>query len=167
MMSLSPSDWLAISGLAISVMSIAVSAMVAIWIVDKLQRGLENRQQLKDHLSQEVLSVREQYRDLIRDLTGTTQTPKQIRGRFKTIGIYASDLLRLLNTQFGTPDDILLPFQTELLGIATDCVEYNNASSRNRKFQYRKATIDSILEFERSHDKLFNDILMTIYNEQA
>lgn len=167
MMSLSPSDWIAISGLSISVMSILVSAMVAIWIVDKLQRGLENHQQLKDYLSQEVLSVREQYRDLIRDLTGTTQTPKRIRSRFKTIGIYASDLLRLLNTQFGTPVDILLPFQTELSGIATECEEYNNASRRNRKFQYRKATIDSILEFERSHDKLFNDILMTIYNEQA
>lgn len=167
MMSLSPSDWIAISGLSISVMSILVSAMVAIWIVDKLQRGLENHQQLKDYLSQEVLSVREQYRDLIRDLTGTTQTPKRIRSRFKTIGIYASDLLRLLNTQFGTPVDILLPLQTELSGIATECEEYNNASRRNRKFQYRKATIDSILEFERSHDKLFNDILMTIYNEQA
>lgn len=167
MMSLSPSDWIAISGLSISVMSILVSAMVAIWIVDKLQRGLENHQQLKDYLSQEVLSVREQYRDLIRDLTGTTQTPKRIRSRFKTIGIYASDLLRLLNTQFGTPVDILLPFQTELSGIATECEEYNNASRRNRKFQYRKTTIDSILEFERSHDKLFNDILMTIYNEQA
>lgn len=166
-MSLSPSDWIAISGLGISVMAIVMSAMVAIWIVDKLQRGLESRQQLKDHLSQEVLSVREQYRDLIRDLAGTTQTPKRIRSRFKTIGIYASDLLRLLNTQFGTSVDILLPFQTELLGIATDCEEYNNASLHNRKFQYRKATIDSILEFERSHDKLFNDILMTIYNEQA
>lgn len=165
MMSLTPSDWIAISGLAVSAMSIIVSAMVAIWIVDKLQRGLESRQQLKDHLSQEVLSVREQYRDLIRDLTGTSQTPKRIRSRFKTIGIYANDLLQLLNTQFGTSVDILLPFQTELLDIATDCEEYNIASRRNRKFQYRKPTIDTILEFERSNDKLFKDILMTIYNE--
>ena len=165
MISLTPSDWLSISGLSLSAMAMVVSALVAIWIVDKLLRSLENRQQLKDHFSKEVLTVREQYRELVRNMAGSSQTPRQIRSEFKTTGIYASDLLQLLNTQFGTPVDILLPFQTELLGIATDCDEYNNASRHNRKFQYRKATIAQIIEFEKSHDKLFNDILMTIYNE--
>lgn len=165
MMLLTPSDWLSVSDLALSAMAMVTSAMVAIWIVDKLQRSLENRQQLKDHLSKEVLSVREQYRELVRNMTGTTQTPRQIRSSFKTTGIYASDLLQLLHTQFGTPVDILIPFQTELLGIATDCEEYNNASRHNRKFKYRKTTIAQIIEFEKSHDKLFNNILMTIYNE--
>ena len=65
MISLTPSDWLSISGLAVSAMAMVVSAMVAIWIVDKLQRSLENRQQLKDHLSKEVLAVRELYRDFV------------------------------------------------------------------------------------------------------
>lgn len=165
MMYLTPSDWLSISGLAISAMAIVVSAIVAIWIVDKLQRSLENRQQLRDHFSQEVLAVREQYRELVRNMVGKSQTPKQIRSNFKTTSIYASDLLKMLNTQFGTPEEILLPFQTELLGIATECEEYNNAYRRNRKFQYRKVTIDKVIEFEKRHDKLFNEILMTIYNE--
>lgn len=165
MMSLTPSDWLSISGLALSAMSMMVSAMVAIWIVDKLQRNLENRQQLKDHFSKEVIAVREQYRELVRKMTGSTQTPRQIRSSFKTTNIYASDLLQLLHTQFRTPIDILVPFQTELLDIATDCEEYNNASRYNRKFKYRKTTITKIIEFENRHDKLFNEILMTIYNE--
>ncbi len=166
MTTLSPSDWLTISGLALSAMAMVVSAMVAIWIVDKLQRSLENRQQLKEHFSKEVLAVREQYRDIVRNLTGSTQTPRQIRSSFKTTGIYANDLLQMLNTQFGTPVNILLPFQTELLGIATECEEYNIASRRNRKFKYRKATITAILEFEKHNDKLFNEVLMTIYNEK-
>lgn len=166
MITLSPSEWLSISELALSAMAMVVSAMVAIWIVDKLQRSLENRQQLKDHFSKEVLSLREQYREIVRNMVGSALTPRQIRSSFKTTGIYASDLLQMLHTQFGTPLDILLPFQTELLGIATDCVEYNIASRRNRKFRYRKTTIGAILEFEKSNDKLFNKILMTIYNEE-
>ena len=163
---LSPSDWLSISSIAISAIGIVVSALVAIWIVDTLQKRLDRNHQLKDHFSKEVLGVREQYRNLVRDLTGSSQRPKQIVNNFKMTGIYANDLLQLLNTQYGTPTEILLPFQTELLSIATECEEYNNAYSRNRKFQYRKVTIDAIREFEKKNDKLFNDILMTIYNGQ-
>lgn len=163
---LSPSDWLSVTSIAVSAIGIVVSALVAIWIVDTLQKRLDRYHQLKDHFSKEVLSVREQYRNLVRDLTGSSQRPKQIVNNFKITSIYANDLLKLMNTQFGTPTDILQPFQTELLDIATECEEYNNAYSRNRKFQYRKVTIDAIREFEKKHDKLFNDILMTIYNEQ-
>lgn len=163
---LSPSDWLSVTSIAVSAIGIVVSALVAIWIVDTLQKRLDRNHQLKDHFSKEVLSVREQYRNLVRDLTGSSQRPKQIVNNFKITSIYANDLLKLMNTQFGTPTDILQPFQTELLDIATECEEYNNAYSRNRKFQYRKVTIDAIREFEKKHDKLFNDILMTIYNEQ-
>lgn len=165
-MELQTSDWLAISSLAVSAIGIVVSAMVAIWIVDILQRRHENRHQLKDHLSREILGVREQYRNLIRNLMATTQKPKQIVNDFKITGIYANDLLQLLNTQFDTPTDILQPYQTELLNIATDCEEYNLAYQRNKKFQYRKETINKIQTFEKSHDKLFNDILMTIYDER-
>ena len=163
---LSPSDWLSVTSIAVSAIGIVVSALVAIWIVDTLQKRLDRNHQLKDHFSKEVLSVREQYRNLVRDLTGSSQRPKQIVNNFKITSIYANDLLKLMNTQFGTPTDILQPFQTELLDIATECEEYNNAYSRNRIFQYRKVTIDAIREFEKKHDKLFNDILMTIYNEQ-
>ena len=127
---LSPSDWLSITGIAVSAIGIVVSALVAIWVVDTLQKKLDRTHQLKDHFSKEVLAVREQYRNLVRDLTGTSQRPKQIVNNFKMTGIYANDLLKLLNTQ------------------------------------YRKVTIEAIREFEKKHDRLFNDILMTIYNEQ-
>lgn len=166
MSTLTPSDWLSIANLAVTSIGIVVSALVAIWIVDILQRRHENRHQLKDHLSKEVLGVREQYRKLIRDLIGTEQRPKQIINDFKMTSIYANDLLKLLNTQFGTPTNILQPFQTTLLSIATECEEYNAAYRHNSKFQYHKATIAAIQGFEKSHDKLFNDILMSIYDEQ-
>lgn len=162
---LSPSDWLSVTGIAISAIGIVVSALVAIWIVDTLQKKLDRTHQLKDHFSKEVLAVREQYRNLVRDLTGSSQRPKQIVNNFRMTGIYANDLLKLLNTQYGTPTEILQPFQTELLSIATECEEYNNAYRRNKIFQYRKVTIEAIREFEKKHDRLFNDILMTIYNE--
>lgn len=161
-----PSDWLSVTSIAVSAIGIVVSAFVAIWIVDTLQKRLDRNHQLKDHFSKEVLGVREQYRNLVRDLMGSSLRPKQVVNNFKITSIYANDLLKLLNTQFGTPTDILQPFQTELLLIVTDCEEYNNAYRRNRKFQYRKVTIDAIREFEKKHDKLFNDILMTIYNGQ-
>ena len=162
---MTPSDWLSITSIAVSAIGIVVSALVAIWIVDTLQKKLDRNLQLKDHFSKEVLAVREQYRNLVRDLTGSSQRPKQIVNNFKMTSIYANDLLRLLNTQYKTPTDILQPFQTELLSIATDCEEYNKAYRYNKKFQYRKVTIETIREFEKKHDKLFNDILMTIYNE--
>lgn len=163
---LSPSDWLLVTSIAVSAIGIVVSAIVAIWIVDTLQKRLDRNHQLKDHFSKEVLAVREQYRNLVRDLTGTSQRPKQIVNNFKITGIYANDLLQLLNTQFNTPTDILQPFQTELSAIATECEEYNKAYRYNKKFQYRRATIEAIREFEKNHDKLFNEILMTIYNGQ-
>lgn len=163
---MTPSDWLSVTSIAVSAIGIVVSAIVAIWIVDTLQKRLDRNHQLKDHFSKEVLDVREQYRKLVRDLTGTSQRPKEIVNNFKITGIYANDLLQLLNTQFKTPTNILQPFQTELPAIATECEEYNNAYRRNRKFQYRKVTIEAIREFEKKHDKLFNDILMTIYNGQ-
>lgn len=68
------SDWLSITSIAVSAIGIVVSAMVAIWIVDTLQKRLETRHQLKDHFSKEVLTVREQYRQIVRDLIGTEQT---------------------------------------------------------------------------------------------
>lgn len=165
-MTLQPSDWISISSLAVSAIGIVVSALVAIWIVDILQRRHEYRHQLNDHLSKEVLSVREQYRQLIRNLMATEQRPKQIVNEFKITGIYVNDLLILLHSQYGTPTDILQPYQTELLSIVTDCEEYNQAYSRNKLFRYRKSTINSIQKFEKSHDKLFNNILLTIYNEK-
>lgn len=160
------SDWLSITAIAVSAIGIVVSAMVAIWIVDTLQKRLETHHQLKDHFSKEVLTVREQYRQLVRDLIGTEQKPKQIMSNFKITGIYANDLLTLLNSQFDTPTNMLLPFQTDLYSIVTESEEFNNAYSRNRKFSFRKVTIDKIQEFEKKHDILFNNILMTIYDER-
>ena len=117
------SDWLSVASIAVSAIGIVVSAVVAIWIVDTLQKRLDRNHQLKDHFSKEVLDVREQYRKLVRDLTGTSQRPKEIVNNFKITGIYANDLLQLLNTQFKTPTDILQPFQTELPAIATYTVQ--------------------------------------------
>lgn len=162
---LAPSEWLNIVSIAVSAIGIVVSSMVAIWIVDTLQKRLETRHQLKDHFAKEVLSIREQYRKIVEDLIGKEQKPKQIMCSFKIAGIYANGLLTIMNNQFNTPTDILRPFQTELMSIVSDSDEFNMAYRRNRRFRFRNETIASIQDFAKRHENLFNDLLMTIYNE--
>lgn len=161
---LTPSDWISIAELLVSAIGICVSAIVAVWIVDNIQKKMDIQHSLKGHFASEVLGVRMEYRGLISDLISTKQKPSEIKKNFRKINIHASNLLQLLNTQYGVPNEILLPYQMELQQIATDSNDFVNAFRNDRKFAYRQDTVVAFQNFEKLNDHLFNDILIKIYN---
>ena len=160
----SSSDWIAIATLLVDVVGIVTSAVVAVWIVDAIQKRIDTQRCLRDHFAKELLEVRTEYRTLIGNLVAKKQKPIEIKNIFKKTNVHASDLLKLLKTQYGIDDGILYPFQVELQNIATECDEYIRAYKKDKQFEYQQDTLTQIQNFEKKYDHLFNDILVSIYN---
>ena len=162
---LTSSDWIAISELMVAIIGVITSVMVAYWIVDSIQKKIDNQRFLKDHFASEILSVREEYRGFIQDLfSEKVNKPKELKKNYRIVNIHASSLMELLKTNYAIEPIILQPFFTDLLGIITDCDEYKKAVKGNKYIQFGETTRNTIYDFLSKNDKLFNQILISLYN---
>ena len=63
--SLSVSDWLQLSYLCLTALSITVTAWVALWVTQKVQRQIDTDKTLRNHFANEITEVRSETRKLI------------------------------------------------------------------------------------------------------
>lgn len=99
--SLSVSDWLQLSYLCLTALSITVTAWVALWVAQKVQRQIDTDKTLRNHFANEITEVRSETRKLIELLISEkTISAVEMKRKHYSLQLHINDLLRFLNQRY-------------------------------------------------------------------
>lgn len=94
------SDIIDIISVIVDGIGIIVAGSVAIWVVNTIQKRIDNQRSIKKHLIDEVIEIRRSYREIINQTTCGEFRPKDIKSRLRVLSSRITDLINLINIQF-------------------------------------------------------------------
>ena len=149
------SDW-------ISIASIIVNAILAIWIIKTVQDKVNNKRILKDHLINEIKEVRDEYRFFLNQLFSNKIKPSHIAPWFKLMNIKINDLLDLISQKGSIDKNILNPYQIELRDTITELDEYISNYISDEKILLSPISQIKVIRFQQKYNHLFNKAIVKI-----
>ena len=159
------SDMIDIISVIVDGISIIVAGSVAIWVVNTIQKRIDNQRSIKNHLIDEVIEIRRSYREIINQTTCGELRPKDIKSRLRVLSSRITDLINLINIQFKPKvidKDFLLPYQLDLNQIITDDENFSLEYKANRKFLLTQRSQEKMAVFSAEKDHLFNELIVKI-----
>lgn len=153
--SLSSSDW-------ISIISLIINSLLAIWIVITIQKKLRNRRVLKDHIINEILDIRLSYKRQVEKIHSSKAKPKELLPWFKLMNVKVINLMDIANSKYGIDKQIFDPFQTQLRFIITEDQGYINSFKNNQEVELTDHTKQILLKFLQENNYRFNSAIVSI-----
>lgn len=152
------SDW-------ISIFSVIINSLLAIWIISTVQNKLTNKRVLKDHLINELKDIRIEYRSFLNQLYSNKLRPKQITPWFKLMNIKINDLISLIENKHKIDNKILNPYQIELRDLITELKEFIKCYKNNDLITLKEKSQNKVISFQQKNNHLFNDLIVKINDE--
>jgi len=147
----------------IRILGILINALLAVWIVNVLQKKLANTRALKDYFIDETKSIKDAYKDKIKDIHTDNLNPQHQKAWFKQMNLDTQDLMNMLNSKYSTINEsVLHPFQQELRELILNNPEFENAFKKNKKIIFSEDFKLKISRFEQKNSKLFNELIIKI-----
>ena len=164
---LSSSDWLSLASILVDVVGVIVAAFVGVWIVRIVQTKLDNERMFKDHMASEVLSLRQSYRKFIDDACVGDLKPRAFKEEIANVNQLATDIISILNENFGIDKKVLMPYQMDLNYLISENKNYALSYRLDDSVSFDHAFVSELKEFSSTHDKVFNLIVKSIYTYNA
>lgn len=149
------SDW-------ISIVSIIINSLLAVWIVTNIQKNQINKRVLKDFIIKEFIDIRSQYKDKIENLYNSKIHPKPLLPWFKLMNIKVINLMNIANTKYKIDKDLLHPFQIDLRDMITENESFIKAYSGNSEIKLTDSERSRIVQFLQDNSHVFNDLIVKI-----
>lgn len=157
-------DIIAIVSAVIDFLGIIVAAWVAVWIVNTIQKKIDNLRSIKDHLINEIVDIRRLYREMIEKTINGEYRPRDVKRQLRLLSARVTDLIRLANAQFNNcvNRDFLLPYQLDLSIMITYDENFENAFRNNDLFSLNAISQNDLARFLAEKDHLFNELIVII-----
>ncbi len=150
------SDW-------ISIIGIIVNALITLYIVDSVQRKLNNNRILTDHFIAEIKILRDDYRLFFKELEANTIQTSKILTWFKSMSIKTNDLLEIIHSKNSRIDkDVFLTYNNELRDLITDHPDYTKSFQSNKILVVSECLGIKLLQFKQQRDNIFNKTIVII-----
>lgn len=148
----------------ITIISIVVNGILALWIVKVIQASFANRRTLKDHFISEVKDLRVEYRTVLNNIYAKKLNSKEVIPWFKVMNIKVNDLMDCLNREFNVEKFALDPYQNQLRDLITESEDFIEGYKGNKKLILSASLIEKMTDFHGENQKLFNDLIIKINN---
>jgi len=161
---MSASDWLSFASICVTVISIIVSAAIAVWVVKIIQAKLDSEQKLKDYFCDELKDIRNGYKGVINDIYNNQMTPNDFKNRMNSLGARATDLMAHLKESFNI-ENTLDAYRLELNTIVTESDLYiiSYAHNGDGSLRFSNDFKANLREFEIRNKSIFSDLIQKIY----
>ena len=161
---MSASDWLSFASICVTVISIIVSAAIAVWVVKIIQAKLDSEQKLKDYFCDELKDIRNGYKGVINDIYNNQMTPNDFKNRMNSLGARATDLMAHLKESFNI-ENTLDTYRLELNTIVTESDLYiiSYAHNGDGSLRFSNDFKANLREFEIRNKSIFSDLIQKIY----
>lgn len=154
-LSLTTSEW-------ISVITLLVNSILAIWIARTIQNSFTNKRILKDHFINEVKDIRNDYSIWLNDLSSNKINPKLVTPWFKLMSIRIKDLMLIISNKYDIDKNLLNPYQNDLRELITDNEDYIKQYQKNELLILTEASQKLIIKFQQENNLVFNKIIVAI-----
>lgn len=163
----SVSDVLQLSYLCLTTLSIAVTAFVAYWVVQKVQRQIDTDKTLRSHFANEITDVRSETRRLIEQLMSEdTIRAKDMKRMHYSLQSRINDLLRFLNQRYGIDKkNYLRAYRSTIIELLEKDEIFSNHYESNTPITLSDNTKKELHTLSLRNDHLFNDILLKLYEK--
>lgn len=161
---MSASDWLSFASICVTVISIIVSAAIAVWVVKIIQAKLDSEQKLKDYFCDELKDIRNGYKGVINDIYNNQMTPNDFKNRMNSLGARATDLMAHLKESLNI-ENTLDAYRLELNTIVTESDLYiiSYAHNGDGSLRFSNDFKANLREFEIRNKSIFSDLIQKIY----
>lgn len=149
------SDW-------IDVISIVVNSLLALWIVNTIQRKANDKRVLKDHLIDEIKDIRKLYKGHLTSVYMSKAEARSEASWFKLMNIKVNDLMELINTKYKIDKTYLKAYQVELRSLIMSSSDFENAFSQDKCIDVGATLKRGLEKFQQEHNHLFNDLIVKI-----
>lgn len=156
-------DYLQATQILLSAIEILVTAFVAIWIVQSIQRKNDRDRYLKEFFSKELIQLRADIRDFMKALIRGEAKARDIRRDHNALRIRILDLLAALNQKFKIDKKFLDVYRMALLVIIEGDKNYEDAFANNGVVVFKDETIKALNTLHLNNDHLFIDVLLKLY----
>lgn len=156
-------DFLQASYLCLTALSIVVTAFVGIWVVNTVQRNINNESTLKEHFAKELITLRSDARLLIEKFTSEQLSAEEMKRTHYSLQVRMKDLLNLLNCKYGIDKQYLRAYRSNIPKILEEDASYIGGFVNQSKVKLSADTNQKLYTLSRDNDHVFNEILLKIY----
>lgn len=146
----------------VNLLGIIVNGILAIWIVNTIQKKQNNERTIKDHFINEVKDFRVDCRQFLNATYNGTKFQREIIPTLKLLGIKSSQLLNTLNYCFNINPQHFNTYLIELNRILTDDPNFVSCKNENAEIKFHPNSLEKIIRFQSDHQPLFNDLILLI-----
>lgn len=146
----------------IDITSIIVNGGLAFWIAKTLQNSMNNKRVLKDHFISEVKILKEEYFNLIDNISSNKCKPKELNSQFKTLNIKTNSLMLFLNKRYKIDTRFLTAYQIDLKKMVTEFDEYIYNFRENDDLILESDSLQKIIKFRQQNFGTFNSLIISI-----
>lgn len=151
----------------IEIIGIIVNAILAFWVVNELQKKIDNQRTLKNHFISEVKEIQKDYQKYLSKLYNGKMTPKKTLAWFKLMNIKINNLIELIHSIYGIDDKILHPYQVKLRELITENDDYINKFKEDNTISLSDKSKNSIMNFHDKNRIIFSRLIVTINNAKS
>ena len=156
-------DWLGVINAVISLAGWGITLYIAVTI----NRKLDSERTLKNHFIEEVKTLRNHEEVIFNYILSNKIKPQQLKSMMGSLNINVSDLMNLLNKQYGIDDGYLNDFQWKYSQMITDDDDFTSNYKGNKEFKFAQRLLKDFTNYRSDKLHLFNDLIVAINNAKT
>jgi len=149
----------------IAIFAILANAIMAYWIVQTIQKNINNRRVLKDHFISEIKEIRTDYYKWLEYFYSKKFSPREVIPIFKLLSIKVNNCLDVVGETYSIEENCLSPFVLDLPEIITESEAFTSNFSKNTSTTLDNEARHKLIKFQQEHNKVFNKIIVGINNK--
>ena len=150
----------------ISIISIIIQSLIAIWVVKTLQKRLAKQRYLKEHLIQEVKLIKDEYKTFLQNLQTGRIRPKYVAPFLKLMNTKIEDLNEIMYLKYDFDKYELKEYHIEIRNLVTNIEEFNNNYKDNELIELDNESLNKLILFQQNNYCKFNKTIVKInYNK--
>lgn len=158
-----PGDFLSATQIIIAVINILITTFVAIWVVENVQKKLNDESALKEYCIKELILLRSDIRCFFNNIIANEIDAQTIKREHHVLCMRSIDLLTTMNTLYGIDTNSLSVFGFSLMKIIERDNNYEESFSSKHELPLNQTTVAKLHKIRTDNDHLFNDILLKLY----
>lgn len=159
-------EWLELGNAALTLLGIAVSALVAYWIVISIQKRISDDQSFKTYLTDSIQTLKNNYHICLTQLINGKARAKDVKRDLNAFDIRMREIMKLTSAKYTSVDEKY--FDSWKIDVRTDIEnmdEYSQSFSTNRLAKLSQEHQELVATRISELDRLTNQFIIELFKQ--
>lgn len=159
-------EWLELSNTAFTLLGIAVSALVAYWIVISIQKRISDDQSFKTYLTDSIQTLKNNYHSCLMQVINGKARAKDVKRDLNAFDMRMREIMKLTSTKYTLVDEKY--FDSWKIGVRTDIEnmdEYSQSFNTDRLAKLSQEHQELVEARIEELDRLTNQFIIELFKQ--